>query len=42
MVVLQIAGDVDSSGKHGSLTVVFSVWNAMVGTGMLTLPWAFG
>ena len=42
MVVLQVPGDIDSSGKHGSLTVVFSVWNAMVGTGMLTLPWAFG
>ena len=42
MVVLHVPGDVDESGKHGSLTVVFSVWNAMVGTGLLTLPWAFG
>lgn len=27
--------------KHGSLTTIFSVWNAMVGTGMLTIPWAY-
>lgn len=31
----------DESGKHGSLTTIFSVWNAMVGTGMLTIPWAY-
>lgn len=43
MVVLHVPGDRDDeTGKHGSLTVVFSVWNAMVGTGLLTLPWAFG
>jgi amino acid permease len=30
-----------SRGKHGSLTTIFSVWNAMVGTGMLTIPWAY-
>ena len=27
--------------KNGSLTVIFSVWNTMVGTGMLTIPWAY-
>ena len=42
MVIMHVPGDVDETGKHGSLTVVFSVWNAMVGTGLLTLPWAFG
>ena len=41
MVLIKVPGDVDSEGKHGSLTVIFSVWNAMVGTGLLTLPWAF-
>jgi amino acid permease len=27
--------------KNGSMTVIFSVWNTMVGTGMLTIPWAY-
>ena len=27
--------------KHGSLVTIFSVWNAMVGTGLLTIPWAY-
>ena len=27
--------------KNGSLTIIFSVWNTMVGTGMITIPWAF-
>ena len=27
--------------KNGSLTIIFSVWNTMVGTGMLTIPWAY-
>lgn len=31
----------DDKGKHGSLTTIFSVWNAMVGTGLVTIPWAY-
>lgn len=31
----------EEGSKHGSLTTIFSVWNAMVGTGMLTIPWAY-
>jgi solute carrier family 38 (sodium-coupled neutral amino acid transporter), member 9 len=27
--------------KNSSVTVIFSVWNTMVGTGMLTIPWAY-
>jgi len=37
-----IPGDIDkSTGKHGSLTTILSVWNSMIGSGMLTIPWAF-
>jgi hypothetical protein len=34
-------GDDSKDGKHGSFTTIFSVWNAMVGTGMLTIPWGY-
>ena len=27
--------------KQGSFTTIFSVWNSMVGTGLLTIPWAY-
>lgn len=34
--------DVDEkTGKHGSLTNIFSCWNGMVGTGLVTIPWAY-
>jgi sodium-coupled neutral amino acid transporter 9 len=33
--------DTDESGKHGSLTNIFSCWNGMVGSGLVTVPWAF-
>lgn len=29
------------TGKHGSLTNIFSCWNGMIGTGLVTIPWAF-
>ena len=29
------------TGKHGSLTNIFSCWNGMVGTGLVTIPWAY-
>lgn len=27
--------------KHGSLATISSVWSAMVGLGLLTIPWAY-
>ena len=42
LVITKVPGDIDKdTGKQGSLTTIFSVWNAMVGTGLLTIPWAF-
>lgn len=38
----QVPGDFDAeSGKHGSVTNIFSCWNGMVGTGLVTIPWAY-
>lgn len=34
-------GEKDPEGKHGSMTTIFSVWNAMAGTGIVCMPWAF-
>lgn len=31
----------DKTGKLGSLTTIFSIWNAMVGSGLLTIPWGY-
>ena len=36
-----VAVDVDEEGKHGALTNIFSCWNSMVGTGLVTIPWAY-
>ena len=37
-----IPGDTNKeTGKHGSLTNIFSCWNGMVGTGLVTIPWAY-
>ena len=33
--------DIDDKGKHGPLTNIFSCWNSMVGTGLVTIPWAY-
>jgi hypothetical protein len=41
MFVTPVPLDTDSSGKHGSLTNIFSCWNGMVGTGLVTIPWAY-
>ena len=39
---IELAFDKDeATGKHGSLTNVFSCWNGMVGTGLVTIPWAY-
>ena len=32
---------VSDQGKSSSLVVIFSVWKTMVGTAVLSLPWAF-
>ena len=29
------------SGKLGSLTTIFSIWNTIVGSGLLTIPWGY-
>jgi amino acid permease len=31
----------DEDGKHGSITTIFSCWNAMAGTGIVCMPWAY-
>jgi len=42
IMLTKVPGDIDeATGKHGSLTTIFSVWNTMVGTGLLTIPWAY-
>lgn len=42
MLTVLFKGDVDKvTGKHGSLTTILSVWNGMVGSGLMTIPWAF-
>ncbi|XP_066298612.1 neutral amino acid transporter 9-like isoform X2 [Branchiostoma lanceolatum] len=33
---------VDQSGKQGSLITIFSIWNTMMGTSLLSMPWALG
>jgi amino acid permease len=35
------SGEKSSDGKHGSLTTIFSTWNAMAGTGIVCMPYAF-
>ena len=33
---------VENSGpKVGSTMIIFNTWNAMIGVGSVTLPWAF-
>jgi len=31
----------DPDSKHGSLTTIFSTWNAMAGTGIVSMPYAY-
>ncbi|XP_078573678.1 neutral amino acid transporter 9-like isoform X2 [Branchiostoma floridae x Branchiostoma japonicum] len=33
---------VDRSQKQGSLITIFSIWNTMMGTSLLSMPWALG
>uniref|UniRef100_A0AC35THY4 Nudix hydrolase domain-containing protein n=1 Tax=Rhabditophanes sp. KR3021 TaxID=114890 RepID=A0AC35THY4_9BILA len=32
----------DESGKQGSIVTIFSIWNTMMGTSLLAMPWALG
>jgi hypothetical protein len=41
MALTTLNFDKDDSGKHGSFTNIFSCWNGMVGTGLVTIPWAY-
>ena len=34
-------GEKSTDGKHGSFTTIFSTWNAMAGTGIVCMPYAF-
>ena len=34
-------GDKSPVGKHGSLTTISSTWNAMAGTGIVSMPYAY-
>jgi hypothetical protein len=34
-------GAEDNEKKHGSIVNIFSTWNAMCGSGLTTMPWAF-
>lgn len=38
---MYLENDGGKDGKLGSLTKIFSIWNTMVGTGMLTIPWGY-
>lgn len=40
-VVFQGGSSSDLTGKHSSISTIFSVWNTMVGSSLLTIPWAF-
>ena len=31
----------EAGQKHGSLTTIFSTWNAMAGTGIVSMPYAY-
>eukprot|EP00164_Ancoracysta_twista_P003495 GFYU01004664.1.p1 GENE.GFYU01004664.1~~GFYU01004664.1.p1 ORF type:complete len:544 (+),score=136.62 GFYU01004664.1:244-1875(+) len=35
-------GDRKSSQKQSSFTIIFSIWNTMVGSSLLSIPWGFG
>uniref|UniRef100_UPI00398EEF00 neutral amino acid transporter 9 isoform X2 n=1 Tax=Pristiophorus japonicus TaxID=55135 RepID=UPI00398EEF00 len=37
---LQFESSIDGFGKNPSLITIFSIWNTMMGTSILSLPWA--
>jgi amino acid permease len=36
-----LLNNLEGENKHGAFTIIFSVWTSMVGTGAITIPWAF-
>jgi len=36
-----IKKEAEASGKDSSLTIIFGVWNGLVGSGLVILPWAY-
>jgi solute carrier family 38 (sodium-coupled neutral amino acid transporter), member 9 len=34
-------GEVSEGSKRGDITLIFSIWNTMMGSSLLALPWAF-
>lgn len=38
---LQLVGQAQEGSKTSSLMTIFSVWNTMMGSGLLALPWGF-
>jgi len=36
-----LLNNLEGEKKHGAFTIIFSVWTSMVGTGAITIPWAF-
>ncbi|GCB64451.1 hypothetical protein scyTo_0004608 [Scyliorhinus torazame] len=37
---LQLESSIDGVGKNHSIVTIFSIWNTMMGTSILSLPWA--
>lgn len=38
---LNLVGEVKQGSKQSSIMTIFSVWNTMMGSGLLALPWGF-
>ncbi|CDW86646.1 UNKNOWN [Stylonychia lemnae] len=38
---LDVYGLKNNQSKHGSFTIIFSVWNSLLGASLVTIPWAF-
>ena len=41
LIGAQAAADGEQPAKSSSLVIIFSCWNTMVGSAMVSLPWAF-
>jgi len=40
-VIFQTGIEESGDKKHSSISTIFSVWNTMVGSSLLTIPWAY-
>ncbi|XP_029433047.1 sodium-coupled neutral amino acid transporter 9 isoform X7 [Rhinatrema bivittatum] len=36
---IKVGGDTDSSGENSSIVTIFMIWNTMMGTSVLSIPW---